>query len=82
MPTVLRIDGLQVVIWPNDHQPAHMHVKGGGGEAVFNLDCPDGPPELRESYSFKLAEVNRIEDALVDAIATLCAQWRTIQGDY
>ncbi len=82
MPTVLRIDGMRVVIWPNDHRPAHVHVKGGGGEAVFNLHCPDGPPELRESYGFKLAEVNRIEDALVDVIATLCDEWRTIHGDY
>lgn len=82
MPTVLRIEGLRVVIWPNDHRPAHVHVKGGGGEAVFNLHCLDGPPELRESYGFKLAEVNRIWDALVDALATLCAEWRTIHGDY
>src|SRR3546814_10225859 len=25
MPTVLRIDGLRVVIYPNDHRPAHVH---------------------------------------------------------
>lgn len=48
MPTVLRIDGLRVVIYPNDHRPAHVHVIGRRCEALFFLRCPDGPPELRE----------------------------------
>ena len=69
MPTVLRIGGLRVVIWPNDHRPAHVHVKGADGEAVFSLHCPGGPPALREGYGFELADLNRIEDALAAAIA-------------
>lgn len=82
MPTHMRIDGLRVVIWPNDHRPAHVHVKGAEGEAIFNLHCPAGPPELRESYGFRLAELNRIEAALAAAVATLCEEWRKIHGDY
>jgi Domain of unknown function (DUF4160) len=45
MPSVDVIDGLRVVIYPNDHRPAHVHVIGSGCEAVFNLHCPEGPPE-------------------------------------
>ena len=60
MPTVLRLDGLRVVIYPNDHRPAHVHVTGAGGEAVFVLHCPDGPPTLRESSGFSLQAVARI----------------------
>jgi hypothetical protein len=56
VPTVLRIGGLRVVIWPNDHRPADVHVKGSGGEAVFNLNSPGGPSALRESYGFRLAD--------------------------
>jgi hypothetical protein len=82
MPTVLRIGSLRVVIWPNDHRPAQVHVMGAGGEAVFNLPCPHGPPALRESYGLKLADINKIEDALAAAITALCAEWRTIHGDH
>lgn len=82
MPVVFRIGGLRVVIWPNDHRPAHVHVKGAEGEAVFNLNCPAGPPELRDSYGFKLSDVNRIEAALADVVPMLCEEWRTIHGDY
>ena len=81
MRTILRIGGPRVVIWPNGHQPAHVHVKGAGGEAVFNPHCPGGPPALRESHGFGLAGLNRVEDALAAAIATLCTEWRMIHGD-
>jgi hypothetical protein len=81
MRTVMRLGGLRVVIWPNDHRPAHVHVKAADGEAVFNLHCPSGPPVLRESYGFKLADLNRIENGLAAAISALCAEWRTIHGD-
>ncbi|MDN5848345.1 MAG: DUF4160 domain-containing protein [Nitrococcus sp.] len=82
MPTVLRIDGLRVVIYPNDHRPAHAHVIGQKGEAVFILHCPDGPPELRESYRFSRPEVGRIRSALAMELATLCDEWRKIHGHY
>ena len=52
MPTVLRIGGLRVTIYPNDHPPPHVHVIGANGEAVFLLNCPGGPAELRESFGF------------------------------
>lgn len=82
MPTVDRIGGLRVVIYPNDHRPAHVHVIGNGCEAVFNLHCPDGPPELRENHGFSQAEVSRIQSALSKRIAHLCAAWSTIHGHH
>jgi hypothetical protein len=81
MPTVLRLGGLRVVIYPSDHRPAHVHVIGQGGEAVFILHCPDGPPELRESYGFKRPELGRIETALAGVVPALCAEWSAIHGD-
>src|SRR2546421_10600116 len=60
MPTVDRIDGLRVVIYPNDHRPAHVHVIGNGCEAVFDLCCPNGPPSLRENFGFARRDVTWI----------------------
>ncbi|WP_017326645.1 DUF4160 domain-containing protein [Synechococcus sp. PCC 7336] len=37
MPTVLRIDGFRVAIYPNDHLPAHVHVIRAGGEVRIDL---------------------------------------------
>jgi len=49
MPTVFRQGRLRIVIYPADHRPAHVHVIGPDGEAVFQLNCPRGPAELRET---------------------------------
>ena len=81
MPTVLRFDGLRVVVYPNDHRPAHVHVVGGRGEAVFDLRCPDGPPLLRENYGFARADVTRIRQELTSALTKLCRAWRAIHGE-
>ena len=80
MPTVLRFDGFSVVIYPSDHIPAHVHVFGGGNEAVFNLNCPGGPVQLRENYGFSRREFARIRDSLDDAVPMLCEEWRRIHG--
>lgn len=70
----------RVVIYLNDHRPAHVHVIGAEGEAAFILHCPDGPPELRESYGFSRPDVGRIKDALAAVLATLCDEWRKLHG--
>ncbi|WP_414041938.1 DUF4160 domain-containing protein [Acidithiobacillus sp. M4-SHS-6] len=69
------------MIYPNEHRPAHAHVIGDG-EAVFILNCPDGPPELRESYRFDRSDLARIETGLADHIAELCTEWRKFHGYY
>lgn len=80
MPTVRRLDGLRVVIYPNDHRPAHVHVIGAAGEAVFVLHCPAGPPVLRESFGIDRRVLNRIADELAAVLATLCVAWSRIHG--
>jgi hypothetical protein len=77
----MRIGGLRVAIYPNDHRPAHVHVIGNGCEAIFNLRCPDGSPELRENYGFSQQAVGDIEGALAAEVAYLCGEWRKFHGN-
>lgn len=78
MPTVLRFAGLRVVIYPNDHRPAHVHVIGRGCEAVFNLNCPAGPMGLRENYGFLRREIKQIQFSMTERLPKLCAAWEGI----
>ena len=80
MPTVLRIGGLRVVVYPNDHRPPHVHVIGDGCEAVCRLNCPAGPVELRENYGFSPPETGRIVTALGRQLEMLCGEWERIHG--
>jgi hypothetical protein len=80
MPTVFRFGAFRVVIYPNDHRPPHVHVIGQGHEAVFELNCPEGPVELRENYGFASRELVRIATLLDGNISLLCAAWESIHG--
>ncbi|WP_414649144.1 DUF4160 domain-containing protein [Collimonas sp.] len=70
------------MVYPNDHRPAHVHVIGNGCEAVFNLHCPYGPPELRENFGFSHKEVAKIANRLDISLARLCHEWRHWHGHY
>jgi hypothetical protein len=82
MPTVHRFQGYRVVIYPNDHRPAHVHVIGKGCEAVFKLHAPDGPPELRENYGFANADLAAFDRELMQELGRLTAAWKAIHGKY
>lgn len=81
MPTVMRIGGYRVVIYLNDHRPAHVHVLGGDGSAVFPLNCYRKPVELRESQGLTRIEARRICLLLEDAVQALCSEWRRYHAD-
>ena len=74
---MLIIGGWRVVIYPNDHRPAHVHVIGGGGEAVFNLA---GELELRENHGFDSKSLRRIWAELQNNQAHLITKWEDIHG--
>lgn len=81
MPTVLRFKGLRVVVYPNDHRLAHVHVIGRDREAVFKLHCPAGPVEVRENYGFRRGEITYIAGVLQNHLPALCNAWEKIHGN-
>lgn len=82
MATVMWIGALRVVVYSNDHRPAHVHVIGSNGEAAFWLQCPKGPPKLRQCYGLTRKEVGSIKKALDKNLEELCSRWRKVHGDF
>jgi hypothetical protein len=78
MPTVLRHAGFRFVIFAADHRPAH--VIGHGGEAVFNVGCPKGPPALREVYGLSRSQVADARRIVTREIKALCDAWEVVHG--
>ncbi len=55
MPKIGMVVGVRIIIWPNDHIPAHVHCFFNGQEcrlAILTGDVIDG-----ELERFKLAKV-------------------------
>jgi hypothetical protein len=80
MVTVHRFNGLRVFFYSNEHPPPHVHVTGGGKEARFVLNCPDGPVSLDRNYGFSRGELKMIQAELNGMIGPLCDQWKAIHG--
>ena len=79
MVTVLRADGLRVVIYVNDHLPAHVHVFGDG-EAKINLVGTRGTPNLVWADNMTRGEVRRSMRVVAGQLAFLLQRWEDIHG--
>ncbi len=75
---MLRADGLRVVIYVNDHVPAHVHVFGDG-EAKINL-VGDGAPDLVWANTMTRGEVRRSMRIVAEYLAFLLQRWEDIHG--
>ena len=79
MPTVLRGSGFRVVIYANDHTPAHVHVFGSG-EAKVDLVGTDGRPQLIWVFGMTVGEVRKAMQLVDDHQALLLEAWARIHG--
>jgi hypothetical protein len=79
MVTVLRQHGLRVMIFVDDHEPAHVHVFGDG-HAQINLLSDDGEPQLVWAVGMKHSEVRLAMRVVNGKQDFLQAQWRHIHG--
>ena len=70
-PTVLRKEGYQVKIYPNDHPPAHVHVFRGGDQARITLD----PVGIQNNWRFNEREIAKILNIINDYQSLLLAEW-------
>ena len=62
MPRIFEKDGYLFFIYSNEHEPVHVHVKYGGGEAIFNIG---DIIELRESAGLKVKELAKSNKAII-----------------
>lgn len=79
MVTIRRALGLGVVIFVDDHEPAHVHIFGDG-EAKISLAGADGEPELVWAVGMKRGELRRAMVLIKEHHREFTATWRKIHG--
>jgi Domain of unknown function (DUF4160) len=79
MVTLYRANGLSVVIFVDDHEPAHVHVFGDG-QLKINLIGADGDPELIWAEGMKRGDVRRAMKIVLEQQEHFLARWREIHG--
>lgn len=79
MVTIHRAHGLRIIIFTDDHEPAHVHVFGDG-QAKVNLVGTDGAPVLVWAEGMKANDLRRAMQIVRDEQAQFLARWREIHG--
>lgn len=79
MVTIFRAQGLSVVIFVDDHEPAHVHVFGDG-QVKINLIGSDGGPELIWAEGMKRGDVRRAMKIVAERQEQFLVRWRAIHG--
>jgi hypothetical protein len=72
MPTIFNQDGFKFLFYSNEHRPIHVHVRYGGGEAVFNVE---GEVELRESQGLKVRELSKAQMLAEENKGVIIQKW-------
>ena len=77
MVRILDDGGFVVHIWPNDHEPAHVHVYRTEGLAVIEIRSL----RVRVAYDMKPKYVRRAIDLVWASQLVLLRKWKEIHGD-
>lgn len=77
MPKVFAQDGFVFFFYSNDHEPIHVHVRYGRGEAVFVVEPL---VELRESNGMRMHDLRRAQELAVENKALIVGKWHEHLG--
>ena len=72
MPKVFDKDGFSFFFYSNEHRPIRVHVRKGGGEAVFDVE---EEVVLRESVGLKTRELKDAEDLAAEHQQLIIQAW-------
>lgn len=72
MPTVFTKNGFRFFFYSNEHRPIHVHVRKGGGEAVFEVEAE---VSLRESVGLTTKELREAEELAEEHGQLIITKW-------
>ncbi|MBF0544477.1 MAG: DUF4160 domain-containing protein [Candidatus Riflebacteria bacterium] len=78
MPTIYRSDGFRIAIYPNDHEPAHVHVFHGDGEVKINLGSSGDFPSIVKIFNMPSKLVVQAFDIVLAEQENFIRIWREI----
>lgn len=84
MAEIFRINGFKVVIFSDDHDPPHVHVRKSNFEVKINISGEQAELMPGEESSRRAADKKLRKQALEivdDNLASLMDEWRKIDAE-
>jgi hypothetical protein len=77
MPTLLILFGLRFYFYTGDHEPIHIHVENGDGEAKFEIE---NDVILIYNKGLKPKDIRLAESILEENKENFVNEWKKITG--
>ena len=74
MPTLLILFGLRFYFYLNDHEPIHIHVENGDGEAKFEIE---DDIVLIYNHGLKAKDIRLAQSILEENKEHFINEWKT-----
>lgn len=81
MPTILKFRGFNIMMYTHDHEPAHVHARGQGVQAIFLLGCKGGSVRPRGSFGATPQQEAMLVGFIELNRDILCKAWEELHGD-
>jgi hypothetical protein len=75
MPTLLILFGLRFYFYLRDHEPIHIHVQSGDGEAKFEMEKDI---KLIYNHGLKLKDIRLAESILEENKENFINEWEKV----
>lgn len=75
MPTILRLNEFDVMIYTHDYIPRHVHVFSGDFEIIINLENL----EVVKNFGMKGRDLRAAQKLVADNQQFLCSEWDRIK---
>ena len=79
MPEIFRMFGLRFFFWSREHEPIHVHVENGDGDAKFDI-LPVGIV-LKENHGIKPKDIKLAESILEENKELAISKWNEYFGN-
>lgn len=79
MPEVYRIFGFVIMFYSREHEPIHVHAKGGDGEAKFEYDGTKFV--LVESRNIKVSMLSKLQKSIDENTDLIVNNWTKYFGN-
>lgn len=80
MPTILRKDGFEIMIYTDDHEPEHVHIHKAGKELIVNLGGEKTPISIREVIGMSKKDTRKAVSIVHNHQDYLLQRWSEIHG--
>jgi hypothetical protein len=77
MPRIFEKDGFRFFFYSNEHLPIHVHVRKGGGEAVFLIE---ETVQLRESQGLNVSDLGKAQSLAEENKELILSRWNEHLG--